>query len=201
VTTALQTLLVVCYPLAVYVALDFASPRVVALGALAVVAARVAFLRRGRFAALARALAPVGLAIALPSVATLLFDDPVSLLLAPALVNAALLAVFTGSFARRETVVEALARAQVGELDAEERAYCRRVTIVWCAFFAANGTASALLALEASRAVWALYTGVIAYALMGALFATEYVYRHWRFRRYVGAPTDAVLKRLFPPRS
>ena len=34
---------------------------------------------------------------------------------------------------------------------------------------------------------------------MGLLFATEFVYRHWRFRRYVGLPTDPLLRRLFPP--
>jgi uncharacterized membrane protein len=75
------------------------------------------------------------------------------------------------------------------------------VTAVWCAFFVANGAISLELALAGSRASWALYTGVIAYVCLGALFAAEYVYRHWRFRRYVGAPTDTLLRRFFPPRA
>jgi hypothetical protein len=56
------------------------------------------------------------------------------------------------------------------------------------------------LALSGDLAIWTLYTGIVSYLLLGTLFACEYVYRHWRFRRYVGAPTDVVLKWFFPPR-
>jgi uncharacterized membrane protein len=200
VTAALQALLVLSYPLVVYVALGFASPRAVALVTLGLVAARALFAAREKLWTFARLLAPLGLAFALPSLVSLVWNDPVSLLLAPALFNAAMLAVFAASFAARETTVETLARAQVGSLSEAERVYCRRVTALWCGFFAANGAACAWVALFGSRAEWALYTGVVAYALLGALFAAEYVYRHWRFRRYHGAPTDALLRRLFPPR-
>jgi uncharacterized membrane protein len=196
----LQALLVIAYPVTVYFALGIASPRAIALCTLALLAARLAVISPARLMAFARVFAPVALAYASTSLATLVWNDARGLLLAPALFDFALLAVFAASFAQRETVVESLARAQVGTLSAEERAYCRRVTAVWCAFFVANGAISALLALAGSRASWALYTGVIAYVCMGALFATEYVYRHWRFRRYVGAPTDTLLRRLFPPK-
>jgi uncharacterized membrane protein len=201
VTAALQTLLLLGYPLLVYFALGFAPPRAVALFTLGLVVARLAFASPGRLWTRARAFAPIAAAFALPGLVTLVLGDPLCLLLAPALFNFAMLAVFAASFAARETVVEGLARAQVGELSPAEHLYCRRVTFLWCAFFAANGAACAFVALETSRATWALYTGVVAYALMGALFAGEYVYRHWRFRRYSGAPTDALLRRIFPPRS
>ena len=82
---------------------------------------------------------------------------------------------------------------------ADEHAYCRRVTALWCAFLVANAGVIVWLALAGTRELWALYTGVVAYLLMGALFAAEFVYRHWRFRRYVGLPTDALLRRFFPP--
>jgi len=199
-TGVLQTLLLLGYPLLVYFALGFASPRTVALFTLVLVAARLWFASPGRFRARARAFAPIAIAFVVPSLVALAAGDALSLLLAPALFNLAMLAVFGGSLAARETVVEGLARAQVGDLSDAERAYCRRVTVLWCCFFAANGAACAGVALEASRATWALYTGVIAYVLMGALFAGEYVYRHWKFRRYAGAPTDALLRRIFPPR-
>jgi uncharacterized membrane protein len=199
-TAALQTLLLLGYPLLVYLALGFASPRLVAVFTLALVAARLAFASPGRTLVWARAFAPIAVAFALPSLVALALGDAVSLLLAPALFNLAMLAVFAASFAARESVVEGLARAQVGELSPAERGYCRRVTFLWCCFFAINGAACAYVALGASRATWALYTGIVAYALMGALFAAEYVYRHWRFRRYTGAATDALLRRIFPPR-
>ena len=57
-----------------------------------------------------------------------------------------------------------------------------------------------LPSLAASLEVWTLYTGLVSYLLIGTLFAIEFVYRHWRFRRYLGAPTDALLRRIFPPR-
>jgi uncharacterized membrane protein len=198
---ALQALLLVAYPAAVYFALGFASPRVVALCTLALLAVRLALVNPARLLAFARVLAPVAVTYASASLAALVWNDALGLLLAPALFNFALLGAFAASFARQETVVETLARAQMGTLCAEEHAYCRRVTAVWCAFFAANGAIGAALALAGSRESWALYTGLIAYVCMGALFAVEYVYRHWRFRRYVGAPTDALLRRLFPPDS
>jgi hypothetical protein len=34
---------------------------------------------------------------------------------------------------------------------------------------------------------------------MGTLFAIEFLYRTWRFRRYVGGPLNPLLERLFPP--
>jgi len=198
---ALQTLLVVAYPAAVYFALGFASPRAISLCTLGLLAARLLLVAPARLLAFARVFAPVAVTFAAASLAAFVWNDALGLLLAPALFNLALLVVFAASFARAETVVEALARAQVGDLSDEERSYCRRVNAVWCVFFAANGTVCAVLALDASRESWALYTGVIAYLALGALVAAEYVYRHWRFRRYVGAPTDSLLRRLFPPRT
>lgn len=197
---ALQGLLLLAYPALMYFALGFVSPRVLGLCTLALIAARMAIFARTRLVALARLFAPVGLAFAATSLLSLIWNDELWLRLAPALVNLALFAVFALSLARRETAIETIARAQVGELSAEEVTYCRRVTVVWSAFLAANSAACAAVALLGSREAWALYTGVVAYVLLGVVFASEYVYRHWRFRRYVGAPTDVLLRRLFPPR-
>ena len=47
-------------------------------------------------------------------------------------------------------------------------------------FFILNGSIAAWSALFASREVWAIYNGGVAYLLMGALFAGE-----WLFRRHV----------------
>ena len=55
--------------------------------------------------------------------------------------------------------------------------YCRKVTKVWCAFFIANGAISALTAACFSDAVWSVYNGGVSYALMGLLFAVEYIVR------------------------
>jgi uncharacterized membrane protein len=72
------------------------------------------------------------------------------------------------------------------------------VTVLWCAFFTLNGAATGLLAALAPRSWWALYTGAIAYVLMGALFAGEYLVRKARFGRFGPGLLDRLLARLLP---
>ena len=74
-------------------------------------------------------------------------------------------------------MIERLARLQEPDLPAAGVAYTRRVTQVWCGFFIVNGSVSLLTALFASDAGWALYNGVISYALMGLLFVGEWLIR------------------------
>ena len=195
----LQIVLALGYPLLVYFALGFVSPRALGLALLALLALRLAVVSPRSLVPYARFAAPVAAAFVAASLASLWWNDPRALMLTPALVNVALLGVFASSFAARETLIETFALAQVGTLSAAERVYCRRVTALWCAFLLANAGVIVGLALAGSRESWALYTGIVAYALMGLLFAAEFVYRHWRFRRYVGLPTDVLLRRVFPP--
>ena len=100
----------------------------------------------------------------------------------PVLVNGALLATFGASLAFPPSMVERFARLREQDLPPAAIAYTRRVTQVWCLFFVFNGAVALGTALWASQAVWALYTGVIAYILMGTLFAVEYLVR-LRFKR------------------
>jgi acyl-coenzyme A synthetase/AMP-(fatty) acid ligase/uncharacterized membrane protein/3-hydroxymyristoyl/3-hydroxydecanoyl-(acyl carrier protein) dehydratase len=56
-------------------------------------------------------------------------------------------------------------------------AYCKKVTVVWCVFFALNGGAAALTALGGSRVLWTVYNGGISYILIGILFGGELLIR------------------------
>lgn len=95
----------------------------------------------------------------------------------PVIVNLLMLIVFAGSLYTRESMIERLARLKTPDLPPHAVAYTRRVTQIWCVFFILNGAlAAALVLLEAYRA-WALYTGVIAYFLMGGLLGGEWLYR------------------------
>jgi len=196
---AFHALLALGYPVLIYLALDVASPRTIALCALALLAARFAIVAPARFVTTARLARLPALAFAGAIVASALWNDAASLLLTPALVSFALLLAFGLSFREPETVIETFARAQVNTLTPEERAYCRKVTALWCVFFLGNGAVALQLALAGSKEAWALYTAGIAYLLLGLLFASEFVYRQWRFRRYVGAPADVLFRRIFPP--
>jgi uncharacterized membrane protein len=97
-----------------------------------------------------------------------------ALKLYPVLVNAAMLSVFTYSLFVPPSMVEQFARRREPDLAPQSVSYTRRVTQVWCVFFALNGGVALVTALWASAATWSLYNGFIAYLLMGLLFAGEY---------------------------
>jgi uncharacterized membrane protein len=196
----IQTFLGIAYPALIYLALKVAEPRTVAAFVLLLVAARLALLSPERLLRYARALGLPVLAVGLVLGATALWNNATSLLLTPTLISFALLVVFARSMVKGETVIERFARVQAEDLSEEEIRYCRRVTGLWCAFFLLNGIVASWLAVVGDLETWALYTAFLAYVLIGIIFASEFVYRQWRFRRYVGAPTDPFFRRVFPPR-
>lgn len=187
------------YPFLVYFGLGALDARQIALLLLAGLGLRLALVSRDRWRAWVRATWLPITAVASISLLTAASNESRVLMLAPALLNAALLASFAMSLSG-ESVVERLARARVPDLPPEEVRYCRRVTVLWCAFFAANGGIALWLAVLGDPADWALYTGLISYLLMGTLFAVELCVRQWRFRRYLGGFTDPLFSRIFPPR-
>jgi uncharacterized membrane protein len=95
----------------------------------------------------------------------------------PVLVNAALLVVFAASLVSPPSVIERIARLRDPELRPAAVVYTRRVTIVWTVFFVLNGGAAFYTARFATLEAWALYNGLIAYVLIGALFAVELAIR------------------------
>ncbi|WP_197092461.1 COG4648 family protein [Stutzerimonas frequens] len=158
------------YPFAVYFGIEHLSPRVFAalLGALWL--ARLLSSAR----AVSRATAVIALLFCL---ALALLDDDVLLRWYPVLINAAMLALFAGSLFVGMPVIERLARLQEPDLAEAGVRYTRQVTKVWVGFFVINGTIAAALTLWAPLAWWTLYNGLIAYLLMGLLFAGEWLVR------------------------
>jgi uncharacterized membrane protein len=156
-------------------------------------------LRAGADAGLRAAALPFALAGVVAGIAAWL-DDGRIFLFVPALVNAALLFGFARTLWEGPPIVETFARLQAGDLPADEVAYCRTVTGVWIGFFAVNGGVALALACFASLETWTIYNGLVAYLLIASLFAAEFVYRTWRFRRYDGGFADPILRRIFPPR-
>lgn len=181
VLALLGFLVAAVYPLLVYVGLDHFEPRY-----LGVLLAGVFVLRHGRAAArglrgwAVREKAAALALIALVAGVAVTNSEPL-LLLYPAFVSAIMLALFAGSLARPPSVVERLARARGRPLGPEAVRYTYRVTQIWCGFFLMNGALAAYTALYASRAAWVFYNGLVAYLLMGALFAGEWLYRRRRF--------------------
>lgn len=115
--------------------------------------------------------------IALFFAATLLMRLPQGMYWYPVWVNALMFVLFAGSLLSRQSMIERFARLREAELPEKAVAYTRKVTQIWCVFFVANGAIAAFLVLNGQYRAWALYTGGIAYVLMGALLGGEYLYR------------------------
>lgn len=195
----LNIVLAVCYPLLLWFCLTRYSPRVT--GALSLALLVPILLLRFRGAKREDLIA----ALRIPALIALLlglgivFDDARFMLALPVLINGALLLTF-GFSLRTVPTIERFARMQHPELPESHRPHCRQATIAWCIFFFLNGAIAGVLALTAPVHIWATYTGGIAYALMGLMFAGEYILRRIRFREYGPWPHDRALAKLFPPR-
>ena len=159
------------YPFAVYYGMEHLSPRLFAalLGGLWLARALSNRDKPG-----SRWMAGAALAFCL---LLGLAGEPALLRWYPVLLNLMLLALFGLSLIYGPPLVERLARLQEPELPAHAVLYTRRVTIVWAGFFLANALAVTALTLWAPLSWWTLYTGLIAYALMGLLFAGEWLVR------------------------
>lgn len=194
------SLLVVFYPLLVFWGLRRFAPRTIAvLGALVMILfwLREEEHRPGAGQMSGRLRWAAGLTLC--GVAALL-NHALALLFMPVLISSGLLALFGWTLLRPPSMVERLAVRMAGPLPEAERRYCRSVTRVWVLFFFLNMSLALYTALGPSRELWVWYNGLASYVLIGLIFVIEMIYRHWRFRRYVGLPTDFIFKKLFPPR-
>ncbi len=109
----------------------------------------------------------------------------------PVLVNGVFLTVFAYSLIVPPSTIERLARLKEPNLPAAAIPYTRRVTQVWCIFFALNGSMALYTALFSSLSQWSFYNGFLAYLLMGLLFAGEYCARCY-FKRHHGSSAQSA---------
>jgi len=159
------------YPFAVYFGIEHLSPRLFAvlLGGLWLARSLLAPSRPG-----GRLMAAGALLFCL---VLALLDDPLLLRWYPVLVNLAMLGVFGFTLIHGPPLIERLARLREPQLPPKAIRYTRRVTQVWVLFFIFNATLATLLTLWAPLSWWTLYNGLIAYLLMGLLFAGEWLVR------------------------
>jgi len=168
-------------------------------GALLVVSAvSVAFRSRARSAAAGVGAWP-GLAMAALLGAGAISGQRGVLLLVPAVVYLTLAVLFRRSLAREDSILERAARWAVPKAPDFIRSYCRGLTWLWVAFFAASAAVIAGLALAGSAAAWREVTGWGIYALMLLVAGLEFFVRKTWFRYYFhGGPFDRFWSRLFP---
>ena len=96
----------------------------------------------------------------------------------PVIVNAFLAITFFASL-NKTPMITRFAMMQRGGLDDRGLKYTRKLTKIWCVFFVLNAAISYGLSLIQNKNAWAIYTGALAYVLVGALISGEILYRRF----------------------
>jgi len=199
--SALGVALLLAWPLLVHAGVRLGLTRAIAALAGALLLVRGVRLARRIDPGVRRCLLAPALVLGLVAASAALLDDPRLLMALPALVSVGLLTAFAATLrGPGPSMAESFARLRVPELSPAEVRYCRGVTALWCAFFAANSALAGGLAAAGALAAWTLWTGLLAYLAMAVLFAAELLVRGYRFRHDYGLPTDRLFRRLFPRR-
>lgn len=202
VLTIVNVILVIAYPVIVWIGLTTLGTRAVSVLVLALVVPMLAIRLRKADRATFWSIVRVPIAILGLVVLGALTEDARFVLAMPVVINVVLLATFGETLRARQTpMIERFARLVDAELSAPKQAHCRRWTVYWCAFFALNASIALGLGLFARPFVWALYNGAIAYALMGVMFTVEYLARKSTFRDDPPRNAmDRLMAKVFPPR-
>lgn len=96
----------------------------------------------------------------------------------PTIINVAFLAFFALSL-RSEAIITKVAKMQNPSLDFNGVLYTRKLTKIWCVLFGFNAFVGFILALCENKIYWSVFCGIVAYCLVGALFAGEFLYRRF----------------------
>lgn len=163
----------VIYPPMVYATRAAVSPLAFVAAALALIGLRAATLNAAEAKSWRKPLLLCALAIGCLAA----LDPQAAVKAYPAALSAAAAAVFALSLLHPPSLIERIARLREPDLPYEAQAYCRGVTFVWALWLTANAAIAALLAVAGSDEAWALWTGLIAYIVMGCLFGGEILVR------------------------
>lgn len=95
----------------------------------------------------------------------------------PVIINGFMLILFGTSLWTSQSFIERLARLKTPHLPEVAVRYTRCVTQVWCIFFLFNILFLTVLIWIHAYRWWAIYSGGIAYLIMGILFVGEWLIR------------------------
>jgi uncharacterized membrane protein len=199
VSNVFQGVFYLSYPLIVYFAYTRLGARALAVCLLALYGISIALRLRDSATEIGRLLRqhlPLALLIAV----ALGTGNATVLLFLPVVVSLYLLWTFSMSLRKGMPMIEKFARIVEDDLPDFTLPYCRKVTIVWCVFLTFNASCVAALAVKAPLEWWAVYTGLVAYLLVAALIAGEFIVHKVWFRYFESSLLDRALARIFPPR-
>jgi uncharacterized membrane protein len=176
------------YPAIIFFGIQYFQPRYVAMLIALVLVVRWRAEAKSVLTGMSRLYLAVFSLLLTAIIITTITNNETMLRLYPTLVNCGMLLIFGFSLKYPPSMIERFARLHDPDLTASGVSYTRTVTQVWCVFFVFNGSVAAFTALYTSREVWSLYNGLVAYMLMGVLFAGEWLIR----RRFIDNQTKRV---------
>ncbi|WP_299008545.1 hypothetical protein [uncultured Shewanella sp.] len=166
------TLVVLCYPVAVYFGLNYLPQGSIALVLCSLLLLRF-FINKQKLKSLMLPIA-AGIVLTMSSYIAKANDW---LLYYPVVISTCMLILFAHSLQWGPSIIERLARLKEPDLPESAVPYLNKVTFIWCIFFIINGAIAYYTAAFTSLSTWTLYNGFIAYLLMGILFTGEWLYR------------------------
>ncbi|KPZ69596.1 hypothetical protein AN944_02848 [Shewanella sp. P1-14-1] len=169
----------ICYPIAVYLGLQFLPPGAIALLLCAVLIARLALSKQQLKSMALPLLVGIGL-----TAASFIAKRNDWLLFYPVVINLTMLGLFSYSLKQGPSMIERLARLKEPDLPDSAIGYLNNVTRLWCGLFIINGSFALYTAQFASLEWWTLYNGFIAYILMGLLLGGEWLYRKFWLKKH-----------------
>ena len=161
------------YPGIVYLTRAIVPPSAFVAVALAIIGLRLVALR----SPLERVWRVPLIAAAAMIGALAILDTPIAVKGYPAAISLTAAAMFGATLLYPPSMIERFARLREPDLSPAGRSYCRMVTIVWTVWLSANTIISAVLAAPGHDALWAIWTGLVSYLVMGALFVGEIALR------------------------
>jgi uncharacterized membrane protein len=176
----MQTVLIIAYPLLTHLAIILNIPKLQA-SAIFILATGLLYnsLKAGHKIAWL-----ILIGISLLAVASIWFQlANYALYVPPILLPLLFLGVFGQTLLPGQVpLVTAIGEESRGPLSAAMKNYTRNVTIMWTLIFLGMVISSMLLLWLASPELWSLFTNIINYIAVGAVFAGEYIYRRLRFK-------------------
>lgn len=96
----------------------------------------------------------------------------------PTLINMAFFAFFAMSL-KGEAIITTFAKMQNPNLPHNAIIYTRNLTKFWCGVFIFNASVSAILVSLEDKFYWSIFSGFLAYLLVGFIFGVELLYRNF----------------------
>jgi len=180
----LDAIILILYPLLVFLGLLYLGVRYTALLLLILVGRRfIASLLKNR--STSRIVLVQATAMFLIVATAALSGSALALRVAPFAVSLTFIAMFGLSLVGNNTpLIERFARLQRPDLPPDHVTYCRKLTKVWVGILGANSLILLIAALCADDGAWAIIVGPVSYGMLGFTFAAEYMFRKRKFQDF-----------------